>query len=77
MLIVGKFTLKLTYRIELFKVWKVNQSQAEVEKILEKDKLGRTIVGPDFCNSLCTGFKSSGYPSPKNKEEILEIMDVE
>lgn len=55
----------------------MNQSQAEVEKILEKDKLGRTIVGPEFCNSLCTGFKSSGYPSPKNKEEILEIKDVE
>lgn len=72
-----KVTLKLTYRIELFKVWKVNQSQVEVEKILEKDKLGRTIVGPNFCNSLCTSFKSSGYPSPKNKEEILEIINDE
>lgn len=67
-----KINLKLSYRIELFQIWKVNQSQSEVEKILEKDKLGRTIVGPDFCNSLCTSFKSSGYPCPKNKEEILE-----
>lgn len=72
-----KFTLKLAYRIELFKVWKVNQSRVEVEKILEKDKLGRTIVGPDFCDSICTGFKSSGYPCPKNKEEILEITNDE
>lgn len=43
-----KINLKLSYRIELFQIWKVNQSQSEVEKILEKDKLGRTIVGPDF-----------------------------
>jgi len=62
--------LKTAYKIKLFNIWKENQSQLDVEMVLDKDGLGKSVTGPDFCQNLCNTFRSCGFPSYKYSEDM-------
>ncbi len=71
---VDNYSVKLTadFRIQLFHLWKRNDLEG-IERELERNGLGREIVGRGFSEDLIEGFKRQGFPVPREKgrEDLL------
>ena len=71
-----KISFTTEFKIKLFLEWKQNQSQDDIQKLLLLNNLGPDVVGHSFHYDLASGFKQSGYPTFKGRDDMLKTTAI-
>lgn len=69
-----KITLKASFRIKLYRIWKKEGVPAVVAE-MKAAKLGPEKVGTDYIESLINNFKLSGFPFCRQREIEMEGIE--
>ena len=57
-----KLVLNTDLRVQMYKVWRENQSPSVIAQMLQANGLGPELVGPDYHMTLASAFRMNGFP---------------
>lgn len=57
-----KLVLNTDLRVQMYKVWRENQSPSVIAQMLQTNGLGPELVGPDYHMTLASAFRMNGFP---------------